>query len=356
MINVTKTFMPAIAEYQQYLEGIWQRGQVTNNGPLVRELEAKLKDYLGVKNLFFCSNGTVVIQLALKALNITKEVITTPFSYCATATAPLWENCTPIMADINPKDLNINVFQVEKAITENTQAILATHVYGNPCEVEALQKLAQKHHLKLIYDGAHAFGVKLKGQSLLSFGDVTTCSFHATKVFHTIEGGCIIMEDDELAKKISLYRSFGHVNDDYFSMGINAKNSEFHAAMGLCVLPKLAAIIQNRREISEKYDSLLDNRFKKPESNSQHLAKNFAYYPIICESESQLLVIKKALESQGINPRRYFFPSLNQLPYIQKQDCPVADTLAPRALCLPLYYDLSLEDVTRISSIINQTL
>ncbi len=352
MIHVTKTYLPPIEDYQKYVAEIWQRGQVTNNGPLVRELEEKLKEFLGVKHLFFCTNGTIVIQLALKVLGITKEVITTPFSYCATATAPLWENCKPVMADILSTDYCIDPLKVEQAINENTQAIIATHVFGNPCKLDALQNIAQKHNLKLIYDAAHAFGVSIAGKSLLSFGDISTCSFHATKVFHTIEGGCIITDNDEYAKKISLYRSFGHVNDDYFSMGINAKNSEFHAAMGLCVLPNLESIIKRRKEVSEMYDSLLIGKIIRPEAMAGNFEYNYAYYPVIFDSEEKLLKVKKALEDQQIYPRRYFYPSLNTLNYIEKTECDFADNLAPRVLCLPLFYEITDTQVQKISNIV----
>lgn len=358
MINVTKTYLPDIAEYQELLAGVWERAWVTNNGPLVQQLENQLKDYLGVKHLFFCSNGTVVIQLALKALGISREVITTPFSYCATATAPLWENCTPVFVDIDPESLCISAAHIEKAITPDTEAILATHVYGNPCAVADIERIATQYGLKVIYDGAHAFGVKIKDRSLLSFGDISTCSFHATKVFHTIEGGAIITNDDEIARKISLYRSFGHINDDYFIAGINAKNSEFHAAMGLCVFNHFPEIVSQRNAVIDQYVATLDwSRLSRPlVRDATDIQYNAAYFPILFESENVLLRTVEALKQQQIVPRRYFFPSLNTLPYLPYQPCPVSESFARRVLCLPLYYDLSLEDVRRISQIVNLTL
>ena len=259
MITVTKTFLPPFQDYIKTLKRAWRKGWVTNNGELVRELEGKLKEYLGVKHLLFCSNGTIVLQMALKALGITKEVITTPFSYVATLNAIIWEGCTPVCVDIRPDTLCINEAKIESAITENTEAIVATHVYGFPCNIEKIEKIATKHHLKVIYDGAHAFGCTYKGKSLLNFGDISTCSFHATKVFHTVEGGCIICQDDDLFKKLSLYRSFGHIGDEYHSVGINAKNSEFHAAMGLIVLPYLKSLISSRKKIIERYISELSS-------------------------------------------------------------------------------------------------
>ena len=258
MINVTKSYLPDFDEYSQYLKGIWERVYLTNDGPLVRELEVQLKEYLGVKHLKFCTNGTIVLQMALKALDITKEVITTPFSYCATTNAILWAGCTPVFADIRPDDFCIDADLIEPLITENTQAIMATHVYGNACRIEQIQAIADRFNLKVIYDAAHTFGARYHDRSILSYGDVATCSFHATKVFHTVEGGCIVTDDDALAEKLTLYRSFGHKNDDYYSIGINGKNSEFHAAMGLCNLPKVPQLIAARKQVFGWYDDRLD--------------------------------------------------------------------------------------------------
>ncbi len=235
---------------------------------------------------------------------------------------------------------------------------MATHVYGRPCDVEKIEAIAQKYNLKVIYDGAHGFGATYKGKSVLSFGDITTCSFHATKVFHSIEGGCVVSNDTELNKKLELYRSFGHKNDDYYTMGINAKNSEFHAAMGLCNLPRVADIINNRRVVSEKYDELLNcGKLQRPSNEIEGFAYNYAYYPVILESEAKLLQVTEALKQHEITPRRYFYPSLNQLPYLDFYNpCPISENIAQRALSLPLYYDLALEDVERIASIINENL
>lgn len=357
-INVTKAFLPPIEEYQELIKGIWENSWLTNNGPLVRKLEEQLKEYLAIENLLFVSNGTIALQIALKALNLTGEIITTPFSYCATTTSILWENLQPVFVDIEPNTFNINADLIEAAITEKTSAIMATHVYGRPCEVEKIEKIAQKYNLKVIYDGAHCFGATYKGKSVLSFGDITTCSFHATKVFHTIEGGCIVCNDKELLKKLGYYRSFGHNNDDYYMMGINAKNSEFHAAMGLCNLPKVADIIEKRRIVSEKYDSLLNwEKLERPTQNIEDFDYNYAYYPVILASEEKLQEVTTALKAEEITPRRYFYPSLNQLPYLDFYNpCPVSESYSLRALSLPLYYDLALNDVEKISAIINQNL
>lgn len=356
MINVTKTFLPPFEEYTAILKRAWDKAWITNNGELVVELEQKLKQYLNVEHLLYCSNGTVVLQMALKALNITKEVITTPFSYVATTNVILWENCKPVFVDIQKDNFCINAGIIESAITENTQAILATHVYGFPCDVDKIEKLGAKYNLKIIYDAAHAFGCSYKGKSLLSFGDITTCSFHATKIFHTVEGGAIICNSKEMLDALYLYRSFGHLGDDYYSVGINGKNSEFHAAMGLCILPKLSGIIARRKSIFEIYDRLLDfNKMSKPFS-MEDFTYNYSYYPVLFESEAILLKVREALATKKIFTRRYFYPSLNGLPFLNYQPCEVSESVSKRVLCIPLFYDLSNEEIELISSIINDTL
>jgi dTDP-4-amino-4,6-dideoxygalactose transaminase len=357
MINVTKTYLPPLDEYQDYVKRIFESNQLTNNGQFVRELEQKLKEYLGVKHCLFVSNGTIAIQIALKVLNISQEVITTPFSYCATTHSLIWENCQPVFADILSTDFCIDPQKVEEQITEKTQAILATHVYGNPCEVDKLTEIAQKHNLKLIYDAAHCFGVNVNGMSIFNYGDISTCSFHSTKVFHSTEGGAIFTNNDDYAYLIDRYRSFGHIGDNYLTLGINGKNSEFHAAMGLCVLPRVKEIIEARKQIFALYDNLLNwDKLLKPVVNQQ-VETNYAYYPIFLESEEKLLEVRAALESQGIVPRRYFYPSLSSLKFVvAESNCPISDDFAPRALALPLYYDLAHEDVRKIAQIVNNCL
>lgn len=357
MINVTKTYLPPLAEFQHYVERIWESNQLTNNGQFVRELEQKLKDYLGVKHCLFVSNGTIAIQIALKVLNISQDVITTPFSYCATTHSLIWENCKPVFADILTTDFCIDPQKVEEQITEKTQAILATHVYGNPCDVDKLAEIAEKHNLKLIYDAAHCFGINVNGTSIFNYGDISTCSFHSTKVFHSTEGGAIFTNNDEYAYLIDRYRSFGHIADNYLTIGINGKNSEFHAAMGLCVLPRVGEIIEARRQIFEIYDNLLNwEKLVKPVV-VQAVETNYAYYPIFFESEEKLLEVRAALEAQQIFPRRYFYPSLSTLKFvIDESNCPISDDYASRALALPLYYDLAHIDVSKIANIVNSCL
>ena len=357
MINVTKTFLPPIKDYQQYLVGIWERSWLTNHGPLVNELEKKLLEFTKVNALSFCTNGTIAIQIALKALEITGEVITTPFSYVATTNSILWEHCKPVFVDIREDDFCLNHQLIEEKITKNTQAILAVHVYGFPCYVEEIEKIAKKHNLKVIYDAAHAFGVSYNGRSLLSYGDISTCSFHATKLFHTVEGGAIISNTKGYAERIKLHQTFGHEADDYFCLGINGKNSEFHAAMGLCNLPYVEKIIHKRKNISEIYNTKLNfgNKLAKPYSTLD-FEYNYAYYPVLFNTEKKLLEVKNLLSLNKINTRRYFYPSLNKLPFIEFQKCPVSENISPRILALPIFYDLEEHQQIKISELINSAL
>lgn len=354
MINVTKTFLPPFEEYTAVLKRAWDNGWITNNGELVKELEQKLKKYLGVNNLVFCNNGTIVLQIALKTLNIKGEVITSPFSYVASTTAILWENCTPVFVDINENNFCIDAAKIEAAITDKTTAILATHVYGHPCDIDAINKIADKYKLKVIYDGAHAISTKYKGKSVLSYGDISTCSFHATKLFHTGEGGCIITNDVKLAKQAELYRQFGHVGDDYYSIGINGKNSELHAAMGLCNLNYINQILESRKQQWLYYEKLLKNKFRLL-IISKEIQYNYAYFPVLFESEELLLEAINKFKENEIFPRRYFYPSLNMLPYVNYQPTPVSESVAKRVLCLPLYFDLDRKTQEKIAQLILQT-
>ena len=347
MINVTKTFLPDFEEYAAVLKRAWDKGWITNNGELVRELEQKLKFFLNVDNLLFCNNGTIVLQMALRALDITKEVITTPFSYVTTTNAILWEGCQPVFVDIDPHTFCIDPNKIESAITKNTQAILATHVYGYPCDVEKIKNIADKHGIKVIYDGAHAFGSEYKGRSLLSYGDISTCSFHATKIFHTAEGGCLISNSKSLIEKAFLYRQAGHIFDDYLSLGLNGKNSELHAALGLCILPKVPLLIEQRARMIDQYDKDLSVSIERPKLIKDFKYNN-AYYPILFDSEESLLKVIKRLEKLDIYGRRYFSPSLNTLPYIKYQQCKISEDISKRIFCLPLFNDLTKDDIQTI--------
>lgn len=353
MINVSKPNLPPFKEYGEYLEGIWQRNWLTNNGPLVNELELKLKQYLDVNHLLFINNGTVAIQIAIKALDLHGEVITTPFSYVATTSSIVWENCTPVFVDIDEGSLNIDPAKIEEAITDRTSAILATHVYGNPCDIQRIQEIADKHGLKVIYDAAHCFGTKYKGRSVFEFGDVSTTSFHATKLFHTVEGGAVFTRSPELLKKMAHMRNFGHDGPETFEcVGINGKNSEFHAAMGLCNLKIVDEILKDRMKISKLYDSRLNTPILRKPTITNNTEYNYSYYPIIFQTEEQLVKAVTELNKNAIFPRRYFFPSLNELSYVERQHTPISESISRRALCLPLYYSLSVEEVDFISRIL----
>ncbi len=359
MINVTKAFLPPLSEYTEYLQKVWDAGQLTNGGQLLVELEEKLRTYFGTQYLHVVNNGTIALQIAIKALDLKGRVITTPFSYVATTSSLVWEGCLPQFVDIDPRTLNINPALIEAAITEDTTAILATHVYGNPCDVEMIESIADKFDLKVIYDSAHAFGVSYKGKPLPVYGDIATLSFHATKVFHTGEGGAIICRTKEISDKVAYLRNFGHNGpENFFGLGINGKNSELHAAMGLCVLPRVPEIIAMRRMITQEYDRLLQglgDLIETPEMRPQTDC-NYGYYPILFRAEEQLLAVVADLNRQQIFPRRYFYPSLNTLSYVPPSTVPVADSVSKRVLCLPLSHALRLEDVGRICTIIRASL
>jgi dTDP-4-amino-4,6-dideoxygalactose transaminase len=345
-INDTKTYLPPLEEYVAYLQGIWENNQVTNFGPLVVQLESDLKEYLQVENLFLVTNGTIALQIAIKALNLQGEIITTPFSYVATTSSIVWEGCRPVFADIDRETLCIDPARIEEKITPQTSAILATHVYGYPCDVERIQRIAEDHGMKVIYDAAHTFGVKYQGKSLLQWGDVSTLSFHATKLFHTGEGGAIVTKDAETAHKVKYMYNFGHHGqEDFWGLGINGKMSELQAAMGLCVLPAVPDLIEKRKTISDHYSELLkDSGLSRPVC-LPGTEYNYAYYPVLFKSQESLLRVKTALNEENIFPRRYFFPSLDKLPYVSPTEMPVAADSAERVLCLPLSAELTLDDV-----------
>lgn len=343
MIPVTKPFMPPLGEYQEYLKGIWEREYLTNHGPLVQKLEEKLKEYLRLKNLLFVSNGTIALQIAIKALGLKDEVITTPFTYVATTSSLVWENCVPVFVDIDPDTLNINPDLIENAITEKTSGILATHVFGNPCNIDVIQAIAEKHNLKLIFDASHCFSTTYKGRSVFEYGDVSTGSFHATKIYHTVEGGGIFTKDEESYKKMFRMRNFGHTGNapyDLDGVGINGKNSEFHAAMGLCNLNYIEEILRVRKSQCLLYNELLKEAPLQSIIIQKDSGWNYAYYPIIFENEEEMLKVEKALEQNEIHPRRYFYPSLDTLDYVKTKKVEVSKDISKRILCLPLYFDL----------------
>lgn len=353
-INVTRTFVPPLSEYMYFVKRAFDNEWLTNRGELVLELEEKLKDKLSVSNILITNNGTIPLQIALKLFGENSEIITTPFSYVATSAAIIWENCKPVFVDIDPEHLTIDEKMIEGAITNNTKCILATHVFGNPCNVEFIAKVALKYNLKVIYDAAHCFGVEFENKSIFEYGDVSTCSFHATKLFHTGEGGAIFCKDEEVQKKIFYSHAFGHLGQtDYFGVGINGKISELNAAMGLSMLDHMDYILNQRKIVVDFYnDNLNFNKLEKIKIRES--AKwNYSYYPIWFESEIKLLEIQQILNQNNIYPRRYFYPSLNTINYINGKLMPISEKIASSILCLPLYVGLSRSDLNKIVNLIN---
>ena len=357
MINVTKTYLPNKEKYKEYIDEIYANGWLTNNGPLVQRLEKRLAEYLGVKNIVLVSNGTVALEIAYRTLGLKGFVITTPFSFVATTSSLVTNQLLPIFADIDQNSFNLNPNNIEKLITPNTSAILPVHVFGNACEVEEIERIAKEHDLKVIYDAAHAFDVKYKEQSVLNYGDISTLSFHATKLFHSIEGGALIINDDELVQKARYLINFGIKNTEEIpELGTNAKMNEFEAAMGLCVLDDIEEIKQKRKDILENYREELNGLVQFQEQN-ENATENYSYFPVVFESEEQLLKVQKALNEQEIMPRRYFYPSLDTLSYIEpKQICEISRDISTRILCLPIYAELEKEIQQKIINTIHQSL
>ncbi|MEO6819300.1 MAG: DegT/DnrJ/EryC1/StrS family aminotransferase [Ginsengibacter sp.] len=353
MIPITRPFFPPQKEYEEYLSGIWNRHWLTNMGPLHSQLEMELKFYLNVSHLIYVNNGTIALQMAIKALDLKGDIITTPFSFIATTSSIVWEGCNPVFVDINKNSLNIDPSKIEAAITPETTAILATHVYGNPCDVIEIEKIALRHNLKVIYDGAHAFGVTVNGKSIFEYGDISICSLHATKMYHSIEGGLVFTRHAEILKKLALMRNFGFDNEHIVQLGINAKNCELHAAMGLLNLKYIKSIVAKYKEIIETYNRNLKSlKARRPIEYSNSVVNN-SYYPLIFETNELMMECIEYLKQNEVYTRRYFYPSLsNSLPYLKPSECEVSEDIASRVLCLPLYYDLSIEEVNLISRLL----
>ena len=353
MINVTKTYLPDKKKYCTYVDKIYKSGWITNEGPLVQELEARLADYLGVKNIVLVANGTIALEVAYRLLRLKGDIVTTPFSFVATTSSLVSNGLKPVFADIDPKTFNLDPNNIEAMISEQTSAILPVHVFGNACEVEEIERVADRHNLKVIYDAAHAFGVDYKGKSLLSYGDVSTISFHATKLFHTIEGGALIINDDRLVQDAKYLINFGIDGPESVkALGTNAKMNEFEAAMGLCVLDDIELIFEQREELYNRYYKAL-NDVVEIQTKNPNASNNFAYFPILFENEQQMLRVKKLLEEKDIFPRRYFYPSLDTLPYLtEKQTMKVSRSVASRILALPIYPGLKADIQNQIIDII----
>jgi len=357
MINVTQTFLPSQEEYNSFLKRAWDKIWLTNRGELTLELESKLKEHLKINNIIITNNGTIPLQIALKLLGNQGEVITTPFSYVATTSSIVWENCTPVFVDIDPEHLTIDETKIEAAITPKTTAILATHVFGNPCHVTAIEKIATKHNLKVIYDAAHSFGVNYNNQSLFNYGDVSTCSFHATKIFHTGEGGALFSNDKDLHHKLFYSHNFGHNGPlDFYGLGINAKISELQSAMGLAVFNHIDTIFSERKKVVDFYNENLNFENLKTIKIRENTEWNYSYYPVIFESEETLLKVMESLNKIAVFPRRYFYPSLNTINYVTSTEMPISESIAARILCLPLYVGLQTSDLEKIAQTINNSI
>ncbi|MFC0337261.1 dTDP-4-amino-4,6-dideoxygalactose transaminase [Kushneria avicenniae] len=348
MIPFTRPFLPPEADYQRYINDMFARQWLTNHGPLVQSFERHLQTWLDIEHCHFVANGTLALQLAFKALALEGEVITTPFSFVATLNALLWEDLSPVFVDIDPQTLTLDPARIEAAITPATSAILATHIYGHPCDVESIEAVARRYGLKVIYDGAHAFGSHHLGRSLLDYGDISITSFHATKLFHTIEGGALFTRSAEIGERIASLRAFGQTG----GAGINAKGSEAHAAMGLALWPWLDHILASRADIAAIYDQWIDDRGLEvvrpglvPGADINH-----AYYPILLRSEAQLENVMHHLAERDIHPRRYFYPALNRVEAVSgvAPAMPVAEDVASRVLCLPNFVAMTGEDAEQV--------
>jgi len=364
-IFVTQPFLPPLEEFTELLKQIWDSKILTNIGPFHQKLEAALADYLGVKYISLFSNGTLALITALQALKITGEVITTPFSFVATTHSLWWNNIKPVFADIESKYYNLDPDKVEAAITPQTTAILAVHVYGNPCNVEAIQKIADAYGLKVIYDACHTFGVTIKGIPVLNFGDLSVMSFHATKVYNTFEGGAIVCHDEVTKKRIDNLKNFGFVNEtSVVTPGINAKMNEVQAAMGLLQLKYIDGAIEKRKQIDKQYRSLLKNidriSFIEEMPSVKHC---YSYFPIFINKEKYGKTrdeVYEELKRNNFYGRRYFYPLISQFPTYRGLETalpgkmPVAEKATEEVICLPIYPDLEIFHIKKISRILRQ--
>ncbi len=361
-ITVTQPFLPPLEEFQPYLEQIWQNKWLTNAGPFHQQLEDELARYLGVEHLALFSNGTIALVTALQALRITGEVITTPYSFVATAHSLLWNNLKPVFADIDPDTFNLDPQKIEEAITPQTTAIMPVHVYGRPCDTAAIQKIADTYGLKVIYDAAHAFAVTQGEESVLKAGDLSVLSFHATKVFNTFEGGAIVCPDATTKQRIDYLKNFGFADEvTVVAPGINGKMNEIQAAFGLLQLKHMAEILQRRQEIDNRYRAALAGvkgiRILPLPDNSR---QNYSYFPILVEADYPLSrdALYQKLREQDIYARRYFYPLISAFPMYRglasatPANLPVASRIAEQVICLPIYPALENSDVDRVIELI----
>ncbi|HEY9145489.1 MAG TPA: DegT/DnrJ/EryC1/StrS family aminotransferase [Thiobacillus sp.] len=361
-IYVTQPYLPPLDEFIPYLEKIWESRQLTNNGPFHQQLEQALSEYLGVEHIALFTNGTIALITALQSLRITGEVITTPYSFVATSHSLLWNGIKPVFVDIDRNTLNLDPTKIEAAITPQTTAILPVHCYGRPCNVEAIQKIADSYNLKVIYDAAHAFGVRDAGGSVLRHGDLSVLSFHATKVFNTFEGGAIVCPDARIKTRIDHLKNFGHVNEvSVVAPGINGKMSEINAAFGLLQLKHIDKALARRKEIDAAYRERLEGvaGIQCMQADQEKIS-NFAYFPILVEADYPISRddLHQKLKDNGIHPRRYFYPLIPDfsmyrgLPSARPDNLPVAVSAARKILCLPIYPDLEIAEIEIITRLI----
>ena len=345
MINIVKPFLPKKKNFNLIINEIWSRNYLTNNGPVIRDYEVKLGNFLRTATPCVVSNGTVALQFAIRALKLKGEVITTPFSYVASTSSLVWEQCKPVFVDIDENTFNIDAKKIEERITSKTSGILVTHTFGNPCEIEQIDKIAKQYNLKVIYDASHCFGTMYKGKSIFNYGDISTLSLHATKLVHMVEGGAIFSNNDKHLKDTQFMRNFGHDGpEEYRGVGINGKNSEIHAAMGQAVLPYANDILKKRKEDYMYYVERLSGLNLTMQQLNPEGVSNFSYFPIKFEKEQDLLKTVKLFELNNIFAKRYFYPSLSKLHYLTPQILPIVESTSKRILCLPIFFDMKREE------------
>lgn len=357
-IFVTQPSIAPLDEFSSLLEGVWDRGILTHNGPLVQQLEKDLCHKLEIDNFVAVTNGTIAIQMAIRALELKGEIITTPFTWVATVSAIKWEGCIPVFCDIDKDTLNIDPAKIEELITDKTVAIMPVHVFGNPCDIVEIDRIAKKHNLKVIYDAAHAIGSTFQGKSLLDFGDISATSLHATKLLNTAEGGGCVTKSPELNEKLKRLRFFGY--DDtkiVVEDGFNGKMTEIHAALGIVNLKYFDQVLEDREAKYCLYKHNLEDLSGVSFQKLMYDGCNFSYFPIVLESEAILLKLEHALNAKKIFPRRYFYPSVNTYTKIvEYKECKISEDVSNRILCLPLYWKLTNEEILTICNLIKEVL
>jgi dTDP-4-amino-4,6-dideoxygalactose transaminase len=352
-IYVTQPSLAPLEEFNEYLQQIWDSGVMTHNGPLLQRLEREISTYENVPDTVCVANGTCAMQLAIRALDLEGEIITTPFTFIATANVISWERCKPVFVDIDLDTWNINPVKIEEAITNKTVAIMPVHVFSAPCDVLRIQQIADKYRLKIIYDAAHAMCVKIKDKSIMTYGDISCSSFHATKLFNTCEGGGCFTENRDLAARIRRMRFFGFdEKKEILDVGMNAKMTEMTAGLGLANLRHLDEVRKNRREKYELYQALLGDCNYIEFQKFDPAEYNYSYMPILFDTEERLLKTLEKLAEENIFPRRYFYPALHNLDVFESIALPIAESVASRIVCMPLYDKLSRADIENICNLI----